>query len=112
MAGSGAGRRRGAAARPSSPQPYALLGQIHVARNDFPKAQEMFAKALEVAPQFSQMHMALGQVYNLEGKPDAALREYEAVLLANPKHPGALLRKVARSSGTGSRTRRSPISSK
>src|SRR5262249_21386371 len=57
--------------------------------------QEAFAKAIEVNPAFTSGRVALGYVYNLEKKPEEALKEYNAALAQNPRDPAAVAAKVA-----------------
>jgi tetratricopeptide (TPR) repeat protein len=80
---------------PARPEPYELLGRIHVTRNDFGRAQEMYAKALELAPGLVGAHVGLGVLYDLQKKPDEALKEFEAALRSDPRDRRAIDAKLA-----------------
>jgi tetratricopeptide (TPR) repeat protein len=58
---------------PQSPQPYAVLGAVYMRRGDLRRAQEMYARAVAVDPNFAGGHIALGHVFGLEQKPEEAL---------------------------------------
>src|SRR5207247_7930303 len=80
---------------PQSPQPWDVLGAIYAARGDLKRAEGMYAKAVEVDPNFGPGRVALGNVYNIEKKPEEALKEYETALQVNPKYAPALRAKIA-----------------
>src|SRR5262249_8781562 len=71
---------------PRSPQPYALLGAVYIARGDLAKAHEMYAHAVEVDPKFASGHLALGRVNQLDKKPEEALKDYDEALKIDPGH--------------------------
>ena len=54
------------------------------------KAEEMYARAVELDPSFARGHVALGHVYNLEKKLDDGLREFEQALKVDPKSFAAI----------------------
>ena len=58
-------------------------------------AQESYGKAVEADPSFVPSRLALGNVYNLNKKPEDALKEYEKVLADNPRDQSAVASKVA-----------------
>src|SRR5207244_9596106 len=80
---------------PQSPHPGGVLGTIYVARGDLKRAEDMYAKAVEVDPSFGPGRVALGNVYNIEKRPEEALKEYETALQTNPKYVPALRAKAA-----------------
>src|SRR5262249_24336852 len=54
------------------------LGKIRAARQDYPEAIAAYEKAVEIAPQHDAL-VALGDLYTLTGKPDAAKKHYDLV---------------------------------
>src|SRR5207249_6236474 len=59
------------------------------------KAEEMYARAVEVDPKFAPGYVALGHVYNLEKRPEDAVKEYDAALAVHPRQGPAILAKVS-----------------
>jgi len=79
---------------PRSPQVYLLMGQIQTQRRDAKAAREMFAKAAEVDATFVPARLALGGLDLVEKNPDAANKEFDAAVQANPKSLAAVQAKV------------------
>ena len=79
---------------PASADAYEVLGRIYLGRKDVARAQEMYARAIEVKPDFTAARLALGQLYDFKRQPEAALREYEAALQADPRSQPAVVAKV------------------
>jgi len=63
---------------------YWRLGQMYLARNDLPRAEEMLTKALEFNPDYVQARSALGVVYARQGRLSEALAENLKVIAAVP----------------------------
>jgi tetratricopeptide (TPR) repeat protein len=90
----GAGRQAARLA-PGSVEPWDLLGAVALRRGDLRTAEKMYAKALEVDSSSLQARVALGRVYDLDRKPEEALREYETALKADPRYGPAVIAKVS-----------------
>ena len=71
------------------------MGNAHAAKGDLRAAQEAFAKAIEADPKFTPGRVALGNVYNLEKKPEDAIKEFDAALTQNPRDQRAVTAKIA-----------------
>ncbi|MGC8839051.1 MAG: tetratricopeptide repeat protein [Anaerolineae bacterium] len=63
---------------------YWRLGQLYLARNDLPRAEEMLKKALDLNPDYVQARSALGVVYARQGRLGEALAENQKVIAAVP----------------------------
>src|SRR5207237_6408175 len=74
---------------------WRVLRTMHGGRGDLKRAEAMYAKAVEVDPRFGPGRAAVGEVYNIEKKPQEALAEYETALRTNPKYVPALRAKIA-----------------
>ena len=53
---------------------YARIGDVYVKKNDLPKAEESYLKAIEVDPNQADSYAALASVYNSEKKFDDAAK--------------------------------------
>src|SRR5262249_45232407 len=82
------------ALRPQEARAWALIGSAYTTKGDLRAGQEAFAKAIEVDPKFTAGRVALGHIYNLEKRPEDALKEYEAALAQNPRDPAAVAAKI------------------
>jgi len=76
------------------PQVYLLMGQIQTRRRDPKAAREMFAKAAEVDATYVPARIAMGGLDLAENNPDAANKEFDAAIQANPKSLQAVQAKV------------------
>jgi tetratricopeptide (TPR) repeat protein len=65
-------------------QSYLSEGQAYLNEQDFERAEEVYAQALELNPNIVQAHSALGYIYALQGKPQEALEENLKVLELAP----------------------------
>ena len=65
-------------------QTYLSEGQNYLDKNDLERAEEVYAKALELNPSIIQAHSALGYIYALQGKLPDALDENLKVLELAP----------------------------
>jgi tetratricopeptide (TPR) repeat protein/O-antigen ligase len=65
-------------------QTYLAEGQNHLNEKDFERAEEAYAKALELNQNIIQAHSALGYIYALQGKLQEALEENLKVLELAP----------------------------
>jgi len=80
---------------PASAEVFEVLGRIYLGRKDVARAQEMYARAIEVKPDFTTARLTLGQLYDFKRQPEAALREYEAALQSDPRSQPAVVAKVS-----------------
>jgi len=65
-------------------QTYLAEGQNYLDQKDFERAEEAYAKALELNPNIIQAHSALGYIYALQGEFQKALEENLKVLELAP----------------------------
>ncbi|MFQ5812355.1 MAG: tetratricopeptide repeat protein [Anaerolineae bacterium] len=65
-------------------QTYLSEGQTYLNEKDFERAEEAYAKALELNPDIIQAHSALGYIYALQGKLQESLEENLKVLELAP----------------------------
>ena len=65
-------------------QTYLSEGQTYLNEKDFERAEEAYARALELNPDIVQAHSALGYIYALQGKLQEALAENLKVLELAP----------------------------
>ncbi|HET8576774.1 MAG TPA: tetratricopeptide repeat protein [Methylomirabilota bacterium] len=79
--------------QPGQPQTSLLLGQIAAQRGDAKTAREMFSKAAEGGGE-SAAHLALGRLAAQEKNQDAALKEFDAAVSADPSSIRAARAKV------------------
>jgi Flp pilus assembly protein TadD len=74
--------------QPSAPM-YMLLGNVHAATRDVPKAEEAYLKAIEIDPKLPRAYLQLGALYAQAGRTDQALAKVAESLKANPRNVGA-----------------------
>ena len=65
-------------------QTYLSEGQTYLNEKDLERAEEVYAKALELNPNIVQAHSALGYIYALQGKLQEAMEENLKVLELTP----------------------------
>src|SRR5262249_17441282 len=70
---------------PESGAPLLLRGQISGARGDTKGGRELFARGSGVSTTDASPHLALGRLAQLDQNPDAALKEFDAAVQADPK---------------------------
>jgi len=66
-----------AAKRKASPVALYFIGQIHAQHKNPAEAEKAFAKAIELAPDWSDPHRAMAIVFAAQGKLDSAIVEME-----------------------------------
>jgi tetratricopeptide (TPR) repeat protein len=69
---------------PSSPQNHNNLGDLYSRRNDFPRAEEEFKKAIDLLPNYGDARHNLANVYLRQNKVDLAIASYRKALECNP----------------------------
>ena len=79
---------------PNRAEPYETLGRIYLARRDTARAQEMYARAIELKPDFTSARLALGTLLDLTKQTEAALQQYDAAAAADPQSQPAVVAKV------------------
>ena len=79
---------------PQTPEPSAMLGAIYATRGDLKKAEEMYARALEIDPKFLHGRIGLGNVYDLDRRPEEALKQYDTALQGDGRYGPAIAAKV------------------
>jgi tetratricopeptide (TPR) repeat protein len=79
---------------PQTPQPSAMLGAIYATRGDLKRAEELYARALEIDPKFIPGRIGLGNVYDLDRRPEEALKQYDAALQGDGRYGPAIAAKV------------------
>ena len=62
-----------------------LAGRTHFATGDRKEAERLFRNVLERDPAYFEAYVALGQLYVVERKLDAALSEFEALATRDPR---------------------------
>jgi tetratricopeptide (TPR) repeat protein len=73
------------AQRPRDASMLLLAGRTHVTVGDLPGAEALLKRAIDADPGLMAAYHVLGQVYVRQSKLDAALAEYQALALKNPK---------------------------
>lgn len=63
-----------------SPQPYSILGEIYIEKQDYPVAADMFRRALQIDPEYPDAHFNLARMYALQKNTDRALQALEQAL--------------------------------
>lgn len=76
---------------PNKPMPHLLRGRILVQRQDLAAARAAFEKSLSVDGSYFPAVVNLAALDIVERKPEAALKRFEALLVADPKNVGAML---------------------
>lgn len=71
---------------PREAQILDALGLAFFGRQDYPRAESYFKRALEVNPKFSESHHHLGWVYLVQGRFQEAIAEFD-LTLADPIYP-------------------------
>ena len=79
---------------PNRAEPYETLGRIYLARKDTARAQDMYARAIELKPDLASARLALGTLLDFTKQPEAALQQYEAAAAADPRSQPAVVAKV------------------
>lgn len=79
-----------AAARPSFPDLYNMLGVIYHAQGRFQDAEEAFENALKLNPRYTEAALNLSVTYNDRGKYDRAREVYAKAISATAGQPNAL----------------------
>jgi tetratricopeptide (TPR) repeat protein len=79
---------------PRLPHPYVLVGQILAQRGNLKGAQEQFKKAAEVDASFAPAYLAAGRLHLTAKDPDAALRDFDAAMKADPRSLAAVAAKA------------------
>ena len=69
---------------PRSDYAYALLGQIHRRRGDFPTAADFYKRAIGINPYSGLYYDMLGSVYKLSGQYDLAIEAQGRAIWADP----------------------------
>jgi len=70
---------------PNDPALLTLQGRILTRTNEYSAAEVSFRKAIEVAPNSAPPYLYLAELYRAQGKLDDAVKEYEGLLVKNPK---------------------------
>jgi tetratricopeptide (TPR) repeat protein len=76
---------------PRDAEVWHALGVVCLALRDFPAADNAYHSGLMADPQAVENHIGLATLALLRERPDAALREFDAVLAARPNRTDALL---------------------
>ncbi len=63
---------------------YHSAGSLCQEEEDFAAARSFFLKGIELNPKFAKNHLALAKNYELEGKPNEALKVYQNAIAQNP----------------------------
>jgi tetratricopeptide (TPR) repeat protein len=79
-----------AAARPTFPDVYNMLGVVYHAQGRFQEAEEAFEAALRLNPRYTEAALNLSVTYNDRGKYDLAREVYTRVIAASASQPNAL----------------------
>jgi len=77
-------------ADPNSYRLHQLMGDLEAAKGDDGKAIEEYRAAIALRPSVSNLHYSLGHLLWKDLKVPEARVEFEAELVLNPRHPGAL----------------------
>lgn len=71
---------RAEALRPDDPEPFALMGRLHVMRGELAEGLRGLEQAARLAPQFPENLRSLAAAYALAGRDREAIEHFEAVL--------------------------------
>jgi tetratricopeptide (TPR) repeat protein len=74
---------------PGYPEAFALLGQIAAERKEIPKAFHYFRLALTYSSEKRELRANFAKMYELMGRYDEAIHQYEIVVERFPEHPEA-----------------------
>lgn len=69
---------------PDVPEVYQNLGQLYLAKKDYPSAETSLQKGLELRPESTDMSTLLARVYQESGQPDKAMALIEKSAAGNP----------------------------
>ena len=70
---------------PNQAMAYNLLGYVEMSRGNFAAAESSLRKYTFIAPNQSNPHDSLGELYTVTGRWDDAVAEFEKALAVNPK---------------------------
>src|SRR5208337_506459 len=79
-----------AAKRQASPPAFYSIGQIHAQHRNLAEAEKALAKAIQLAPEWSDPHRAMAIVFAVQGKADSAIVEMEKIYRTNSSPSNAL----------------------
>jgi Tfp pilus assembly protein PilF len=68
---------------------YLAAGDSAMQANKLPDAEHQYSEAVKAAPSDPRVHVALGNLYNFEHKPQPAQVEYMKVIDLDPRNPAA-----------------------
>jgi tetratricopeptide (TPR) repeat protein len=64
---------------------YQLMGQLKLTMKDYPKGIELLQKSLELNPEAGAPYFLIASAYAAQGKLDAAIDEYQKMIVKRPK---------------------------
>ncbi len=76
---------------PKDPVTHNIRGSLLAGKRDFANARKSYERALALSPSFLPAAVSLAGLDLADGKPQDALKRYEAVVAADPKSSAALL---------------------
>ena len=79
-----------AAKKQASPNAFYSIGQIHAQHRSLPEAEKALARAVQLAPEWSDPHRAMAIVYAAQGKADSAIIEMEKMYHINSSPSNAI----------------------
>jgi len=79
-----------AAKRQPSPLAFFSIGQIHAQHRNLAEAEKALARAIQLAPEWSDPHRAMAIVYAAQGKADSAIVEMEKMYRINSSPSNAI----------------------
>lgn len=68
-----------------SPRIMYLLGRYHQGKLDYQKAIAAYERALEVRPDYVEVHNGLGVIYSMQGKHELSLRHFNKAIELAPQ---------------------------
>lgn len=68
-----------------SPRIMYLLGRYHQGKLDYQKAIAAYERALEVKPDYVEVHNGLGVIYSMQGKHELSLRHFDKAIELAPQ---------------------------
>jgi len=83
-----------AAQNPNDPQPLLELANVFYDQQQFERAAQYYEKGLALDPRNVNARTDLGTAYFNLGRPQDALKEYEATLKVNPAHEPTLFNMI------------------
>ncbi len=75
---------------PTNNSALSLLGNAYMQAGDLEKARVCFEEELKLKPQLEKAHLNLGTIFEKQGIPDLAIREYKAAIAISPRFPEAI----------------------